>query len=401
MSFIRGFVKIAKPNSKDKTTDGDRPSKLLTVGLPTALAGLGTYAMLRRKRLHGPKAIQEIQKKSDRVVKIVPKDSNPKYIRSPGLFDRLKRALDPTEYMHTGSKDLKQLDTSNTALIDLDGAGRHKDSINHVSNKTRKWVKKNLGYDKVREQEWVKNTIGENYAIPTKTVSQAVGRRGTPKQKLERLRKRYGDSYFIKERGGVGGMESGSYVTPDVELTGKATPEQTEILRKSLSNRSGSKYVVQPHQNIQQEFRVHVLGNDVIPGFTMFRDLGSSDVVHTAEHVAAEKAVQKMLKNKKLPKGQLYGLDVARVGRNKYKIIETNPVDADGYSGMFDQDTGASLARHADLYKALTGRTAPYRAALAGGAAATGTGVVASQIDKFVYDSNKKPVKGPYTAENV
>ena len=408
MSFSNGFCKVAASGSEKKDSTGlSTGSKALAM----AGAGLGTYAMLRRKKLHGGKALQAIQKKSDRVVKLMDPADIPS---GKGTNSWLRRALDPTEYVSKG----KDFDPRKAAVIDLETGGSLKGAVNYSPARTREKILKAVSYDKKSEQKFISKNLGKGLSIPTKTMSELiVGKGKTKEDALEHLHKKYPRGFFIKQRGGYGAMETGNYAHSGTKLDEGS--RQSEFLRKALNKRNAHKYVIQPKQDIQNEFRVHVLGNQVLPGFTFHRAMGALDTLPhralvkslpksitgdlsnvpltEATHKLVEKKLQRALSKKNLPKGQLFGMDVA-IGKNgKIKIVETNPSDIAGYSGFLDQKS-APLHRSAGLYKALTGRRAPYQAALGGAAAAAGTGVGVHQVDQFIQESKKKDTKGPYKA---
>ena len=386
-------VSAAHDNSQD--IDGRSNLKSVAAGAVGALgAGAAGYAALRAKRLKGGKVLRGIQKNSDRVVKIVAEEDLPGKggKGTVGTLNWLKRTLDPNEYVARGKK---MPSTDRAAVFDLDGGGRLKGSVNYTPPKVREAVKRQMGYDKKSEQAIIRRRLGAEVYIPTETTEAVAGLGGRLEKKISRLNRKYKNGWFIKERGGYGGMENAMYAHSGQDF--KRDADARKFLSRATNKRGAKKHIVQPMQDIQHEFRVHVMGNQVIPGFTFNRNLGSVDTalnrffekvlpdegsiknlpVTRSLHNQVERKVSKALRNRHLPGGsnQIYGMDVAVDKGGKVKIIETNPADTSGYSGFLDH-AAAPLARHADFYEAMTGRMAPYRAAL-GAAPVAAVGAVA------------------------
>jgi hypothetical protein len=194
---------------------------------------------------------------------------------------------------------------------------------------------KELNFDEERVFRWrfehklVQALILDHYCKGSVPVTRGLGREvfGCSEDKFEIiLRERYGGEFIVKA---ALGDSSG-----DLQQVNRLAAAAEEVRSRAPSScpslLSEERFILQERLEIEEEYRVHTLEDEVIPELTF----GRYRKISTQDRKEPNHFVQEILD--RLPSGllagMLYGWDVARNKAGKIFIIEANPA---GFHPMF------------------------------------------------------------------
>lgn len=250
--------------------------------------------------------------------------------------------------------ELINVGTPVTGLPDLMFGRRMRGSPVNNATRARAWE------DKAQESKFLKGIIPDAISVPDLMKELGINMRNPDAgaQLLAGARKRYGNDFLFKPRIS---HQSISSTFP----TARSSPEELiSKLRSGVLNSSNERlargyrnWVVQKKMSVKpqgvfdrilgrlapgigsgaREYRVHTLGNRVIPGASVFRG-GLRQVLpwQTAEMRMVEKQMQQLLKSRmRSEHGQTpFAFDVLIGKNNKIVPIESNPATLGGASGL-------------------------------------------------------------------
>lgn len=134
---------------------------------------------------------------------------------------------------------------------------------------------------------------------------------------------------------------------------------------------------------VPTEYRVHVYGGKVIPGGSVHRWAGGSELspLRRREIMAMEREVQRAVS--KLPENRMnipMAMDVVKTTDGKWRIIEANIGTQSGFMGPQIGKVPIPSKPAQALYKAVTGRQSQLEAGIKATGAGVGTTAVASEM---------------------
>ncbi len=347
--------------------------------LGAALAGLGTYAALRKR---GKAVIPGGSKGFTRVHQ---------HIQEPSRFKKflteVARPADKHVHITAGKKHAKNASTVNAVFDPYDtGRFRAESQISthdatskaiHRSKLDEYATGKKLGLDLPHTAPLGDaRKLGKDYiAKPNKgyqaksvITAKDIAAHDPNHPDLKAYKKVFADTgkkYRLKQ------------ITDDDMMVARNTHAGYRRGMAEAAIRKPHKFVRQKAIDIDSEYRVHAVGGKAI-GITSSRH-SAAQAILGGGNKDAEKALEKSLRNVHPSlKKNMVAADVAKDKRGKWHLIETNPGPFSGFLTPKSADPRGPN----QLYKAVTGRNSRQVAGTAAAGAAVATGAALSPDDK-------------------